>query len=540
MNIKTLALITTLILSLFASTHAFAGTGEADMINVVETYKTQAENFGSNITKIAIGLLVALFTLELCWSILSRFIKGAQITPEEILSITINRIMTTFFLYWVINGNILKSITDGFALIGAMTIGDNISGPSDLFFIGVDIANKLTTGMTDGLTNDVINTAKNDGIAAAAVSAVSSVFPALIVGLADFFIILAFALIAAQYAVIMIQMYYFLSLYPLLLSFGATRFGKDISSKQYSTAIVIGVRMLAIYFVAGIGGSLSDTLQANMANLSLHNLAPMWSAVGVAALLGFLSVKLPAMASDMVSGTASLSAGDALAAGGAGAAAGAGAGAIMGGLLSAGGAAAGAANEGMMSLREAAGFGLGGTSSNAGGLSGMTSGYNPTTGLTDLTPSWMGGGNTSPSQAASMSGGANEGPTVYNAENGTIGPASSSPSTSSAGGSISGANTDPAAQPAQTTSSVSGGANASQPAMSDSVPSGVSSLSEATSTPVEGGSIGAATSAQSNAPDQTNNRSQATDAVRQGLQEVAQVETASGASVNIQLGHEEI
>jgi len=53
----------------------------------------------------------------------------------------------------------------------------------------------------------------------------------------------------APYAVILVQMYFFLACYPLIVSFGASKHGRDMTTKTISGAIVIGVKFLAIYFI---------------------------------------------------------------------------------------------------------------------------------------------------------------------------------------------------------------------------------------------------------------------------------------------------
>lgn len=58
-----------------------------------------------------------------------------------------------------------------------------------------------------------------------------------------------FLVMTAPYAVILVQMYFFLACYPLIVSFGASKHGRDMTTKTISGAIVIGVKFLAIYFI---------------------------------------------------------------------------------------------------------------------------------------------------------------------------------------------------------------------------------------------------------------------------------------------------
>jgi type IV secretion system protein TrbL len=482
----------------------WAAAGEVDMGGIIEQYKATSAKFGSIITKVAMGILLTLFAIEVHWSIVQRWgnVDG-RVEDISILSVIgpvlIKNVMRTGFLYWVITGDILRLIVKGFSMLGEQASGQAITSPGDIFFIGVDIANGLTKGMSENLANST-------GIVDAALAAMNGVLPALIVGLACFFIILSFMVITAQYAIIQVQLYFFLAIYPLLMAFGATRFGKDFSAKQFSAAIVIGIRLVAIYFVVGVAGGIGDLLESSLAKLSLEDLSPLWAAVGVSGLLGFLALKLPAMASDVVSGSASLSAGDGMAAGSALSAAGGAVGGAAAGALISSSPASGAG--GVTPLREAAGsLSGGGISASTGDAFSSMSGNSGLSQSADLSPSFMSGlspASSAFSGASTIGGGEQSSPKVVGGDGGSG--SYSSPSPSSTGANSVDQSSNGGAGEGHAANSISGGEQSSN-----------------------GGSFaGAGATSQRDEP--------SVKSIGEAMQQLANEEQSSGGSVQVHMG----
>jgi type IV secretion system protein TrbL len=290
-------------------------------------YQTTSQQFGLTIADAAKKLAFLLFTIDLIWMVLNKLLKSAD-TPE-ILTSVVMRVMWFGFLLFLMNAQVLTDVINGFRKLGETGSGMSVFNPSDVFLQGIDMVNMMTTKFADGA--NIAGVPVPAGLAAAANPLVAFTF-----GMAIIVIVLAYLMMTAQYIAIMLQMYFYLACYPIVLAMGATKFGHDMSMKAISAAIVMGVRFLAIYFVMSIARSMSSLMGEQLADLSLANPSPMWAVLGMAGLLAFLAMKVPQMASDLLGGTASLSGGDAFAAGavavGAGAAVTGGAAALAGGV----------------------------------------------------------------------------------------------------------------------------------------------------------------------------------------------------------------
>ena len=307
---------------------AFA-TGEYDLGSIMTQYQTAATQFGQNITSIALKLTYTLFTLDICWLAASRTLKNAD--AVEIGTAVIMRLMWASLVIWLINNpSVPLAFVNSFIQIGKTGAGTTAISPSDVFWQGVDMVNLMMTKFSDNSTIAGVPVP-------AGISAMSNPFAAILIGMALIVIIVCYSLLAAQFAVAWVQLWFYLAVYPIVLAFGTLKFTRDMAMKVITTPIVYGVRFMAIYFIIAVGTTLASAFGTEIGNLSLTNLAPIWTVLAGSVLLLMLTLKVPTLASDLLGGTASLSAGDGV---GAGLVAGGAIGAVAGGAYALGTGAA--------------------------------------------------------------------------------------------------------------------------------------------------------------------------------------------------------
>jgi type IV secretion system protein TrbL len=258
---------------------------------VMKGYEALSANFGKVIAQAALYLLIILIAIDVVWTVLNLTIKGAS--PNDILVHTSVRIVWYGFLSLMIGSNYISLFIFGFKKLGETSSGLSIVTPGAVFGKGIDLITTITTNF-----------------ASAGLAALINPFIAFSLGLSIILILLAYAVMTAQYLMILVQMYFFISVVPLLISFGGLSYGRDFAMKAISGTIVIGIRLLAIYFVLAVGDGMAAILGGELATSGITNMSPIWTTVGVAALLAILAVKVPTLASDIISGSASLSGGD--------------------------------------------------------------------------------------------------------------------------------------------------------------------------------------------------------------------------------------
>ncbi len=342
---------------------AFADTGGYDVGNIMDKYQTAAQQFGTAISSAALKVCFTLFTIDLLWTVLGKLIKGGD--TVEIGVAVILRVMWMGLVLWVMqNPSVPMAFVNGFIQLGKTGANVSAISPGDVFWQGVDLVNVMINSFADNAT--VAGVPVPAGIAAMA-----NPFAAVLIGTALLVIIICYAMLAAQFAVAWIQLWFYMAVYPVMLAFGVTKWSKDLAMKVFTTPLVYGVRFLAIYFIVAVGHTLAADFGNEISQLSLTNLKPIWTVLAGSVLLFMLTMKVPTLASDLLSGSASLSAGDgaagALAAGGA---IGATAGALYAGGSTVANGLAGAIRAGQSAITQAREKGATGIVSTAAGATG--------------------------------------------------------------------------------------------------------------------------------------------------------------------------
>ncbi len=323
------------------SSAAAAPSQPADVGQFLTYYRTASTNFGEVILTAAKWLAAALATIDLIMAILPKLLRGEG--PQELLSTLVMRVMWYGFLAFLMNVGNMVSLITGFRELGEKASGISVLNPADIFWQGIDMVSLLMQKFSDS--------ANIGGMPVpAGVAAASNPLVAIMIAIVIILIVVAFLILTAQYAVILVQMYFYLACYPIIIAMGSIKYGRDMTTKAISGAIVIGVRFLAVYFVLYAAQQTTAAMEAQLQNFSIIDLTPMWAVFGMSGLLAFIALKAPQMAADLIGGTASLSGGDvvgaaAVAGGAVGAIAGGAAGAAVGtggtlsGAIKAGGAA---------------------------------------------------------------------------------------------------------------------------------------------------------------------------------------------------------
>ncbi|MFD2274698.1 type IV secretion system protein [Undibacterium arcticum] len=129
--------------------------------------------------------------------------------------------------------------------------------------------------------------------------------------------------------------------------FGGSRWTTDFATKYLQYAVGTGIKLMLLYLVVGVGQTITQQLYIDPNQLIDSCLKCM----GVALVFGYLAIQIPAMASAMMSGSPSMTAG-----------------ALAGAALTMGAAAAGAGGAAVAGGKAAQG-GAGGAMAGAAGLS---------------------------------------------------------------------------------------------------------------------------------------------------------------------------
>ncbi|KAA0178827.1 P-type conjugative transfer protein TrbL [Cupriavidus gilardii] len=324
------ALLIAVAVSLFGaivSAHAQSAPAFNVLDGVQAKFEPLKTTWGSIIKVYAERLFWALVAVDFAWTTIAYVIDKNDI--GDMLGSLVKKVMTITFFFSLLkmSDTWIPMILDSFSQIGkeAGGAGGTLTSPDGIASVGFSTA----LGMYEALSGK--------GMADKIAMALPITALALLV-------FLSFLFVAAQLLVTLIESYIAIGGGIIMLGFGGSRWTTDMASKYMQYAVATGVKLLVIYLIVGAGQALFDgkaLIDANNVFMSCMQ------AAGAGLVYAYLAVQVPAIASAMMSGSPTMTAGGMMgAAVGAGAAiAGAGAAAMAGGaglVAGASGAAAGA------------------------------------------------------------------------------------------------------------------------------------------------------------------------------------------------------
>lgn len=317
---KTCSLIMIVLLALLASS-AYADTAnpsEYDIGQIIAKYRAASIKFEESIRDAARWIFLTLVIVGgLIIPILFKLI-GENLSLMQIGAYVVVNIVSWGFQWHLINSDWLSVGIDGFKALGEQASGLDVVRPFDILWQGIDLMNQVISRFSRG----------------AWITTLFSPFVALILGISALVILAAYLILTVQFIFLLVQTYFYLAVAPLMIALTPFKPTRDIGLRAMSSVIPIGIKILAIYFVIVVAKGMAGVMGDLVAAAKPDDITPFLSVVSIAFLIGFLALKVPTLAADLLNGSASLSAGDALVPGAA-AAAGALSGAVAGGVMSA-------------------------------------------------------------------------------------------------------------------------------------------------------------------------------------------------------------
>lgn len=280
---------------LFCSVQVHADTGILD--NIALTYKTAATGWTGTLLTYANRLFMLLATIELAWSFIVWVLDKNEF--QSFISAIAKKIMWIGIFYaLLLNGPTwIPLIIDSFVDAGSAAGGSAGLSPSEVFTTGLD--NSAT--MLEGIKN---------------MSLWDDFASIVIAGLSAILIVLAFAVIAGQLLVALVESYIAISAGLLFLGFGGSRWTTDFVQKFIGYAVATGVKLFMLYLIIGIGNTQAQTWKTMLATIGTPGV-PVFNIIltvlGGSVLLMFMAIQIPAMAASMLAGSPTLTAGAAAA-----------------------------------------------------------------------------------------------------------------------------------------------------------------------------------------------------------------------------------
>lgn len=485
-----------------------------------DTYRGLQDTWFYRVKTSADRLFWLLVAVDFAWSGVTYVLEKNDIGE---IAISMVKKMLTIGFFWSLlqfSHTWIPAIIDSFRQIGQTAGGATASTPDGIIAVGFELA------------SGAFSAVKQLG----AFEAIAVVLPVTAISIIIF---LSYVFIAAQLLVTLVESYIAIGAGVILLGFGGSRWTTDFATKYLQFAVGTGMKLMMIYMIVGAGQSITDSLTVSQSDL----VGSLLRAGGVSLVYAYLAIQIPAIASAMMSGSPSMTAGamastaltmGAAVAGGAAAAGAAamGAGAVgSGGMVGAGGLAK-ALGAGMQSAADLGLTGAAGAMHAVGEVAGHGMGM-----TREGIGSAVAGGAQSFGQAVSGSTGGQIADRIQGGRGGSMsganGPSLPAPPAASgaAGGSA------PAQGTPQASSASSSGSSSSAPASSSgAAPQGAtdSPLGDASNVSFDSGNAAGNTQSQ---PTSSNSEKMPAHAKIRDLQGFVPQDAAQGAAIQINLGH---
>jgi type IV secretion system protein TrbL len=237
-------------------------------------------------------LFYVLATLDFAWGAPS-FLRESDFTGL-FLSLVKKLLVISFFYAVLINGQVwIPAIVNSFAQLGATAAGVPLAqSPSDIMMQGLQIVSNLFTEVsgTDLLTQPG--------------GAITTVLAACIV-LASYIIITLHYVVTKLEAIIVMSAGY------IFLGFGGSRWTTPYFERYISLAVSTGVRLMLIYLMLGVFGTVSNNWIATMNGYTADQpITQIFPTLMSMLLFAFASWMIPKMAGSVAAGTLGMGGGD--------------------------------------------------------------------------------------------------------------------------------------------------------------------------------------------------------------------------------------
>lgn len=269
-----------------------ASAAEAGWLDgILRNYDGLKRTWYTLIKDYARNLFWLLVLVDVGWSAVIYALEKEDV--GDIVKSLTKKIFTIGF-FWALlhfSDTWIPAIIDSFTQIGK-TVGnvpEGATSPDGIVMQGIRIAENAFAAL------------HKMGIA----ETIAAVVPVAIVALLIF---MCFLFVALTLMITLLESYLVIGAGVILLGFGGSRWTTDFATKYLQHAVGTGLKLMLIYLLIGAAGTLFVDAKIDPNQL----FRSMFVLLGSAATYAFFIVKVPAIASGMLSGSPALSTGDAM------------------------------------------------------------------------------------------------------------------------------------------------------------------------------------------------------------------------------------
>lgn len=260
------------------------------------------------IATMVFGMLVL---IEFTWFAMQMTLKKAELS-EIITSLMFKVVAIGFFFTLLLNAPTwIPLISQSFMQAGATISGTTVEqfSPSAIISRGLDAAALLVAAQQADApgTWELLTSPGQAGAA---------LLTSIIIGLAALMLVIAFAILALQFLVALLESYIVLGAGALLLGFSGSRWTMSFSEKYLGYSVSVGAKLLVVMVLVGFGTTFADGVIAHWNTLRAGTgaggikIVDYLAVLAGSVLFGAMSFMLPSLAGSLLNGAASMSLGN--------------------------------------------------------------------------------------------------------------------------------------------------------------------------------------------------------------------------------------
>lgn len=260
--------------------------------DIVRDYEAISTAWFSALGPIAHKVFWILVAIQLTWSAI-WWVLDREDGLAVVSSLLRQVVAIGFFYALLLNGGTwVPAVIQGFSQAGATAAGLADLSPTGVFDQGLALANKILNATADlGLL---------DGF-----------FASLIAGITALVVVIAFAVIAAQLLVALVESFIVVGAGVLFLGFAGSRWTKFFTERYLSYVASIGVKLFVLYLIMGVGMGIAARWMPILERGGFSPI-PFFYVMGGSLVFVFLTWHIPSVAGSMMAGAVSLSLADAV------------------------------------------------------------------------------------------------------------------------------------------------------------------------------------------------------------------------------------
>jgi type IV secretion system protein TrbL len=268
---------------------AAAQSGSGTLTDVANAFKLTSGTWISTALAYARRLFFALVKLELAWTGVTYVLQRDNLS-DFVANLVLKFMGVFFFLAVLQNAPLwIPAIVNSFAQAGASIGGQTgVLDPSATFGEGLQLAEAMVVSIN---SPDMF----------------SAIIPALLAVLCSIWVVAAYAVVAGQLMVTLIESYIVISAGLFFLGFSGSRWTLTFSERYIGYAISVGIKLFMLYLIIGLG----QTLTAQWLTLFKPGVAASpqlyIGVAGSALVFTLLGWQIPNLAASLMNGSPSMS-----------------------------------------------------------------------------------------------------------------------------------------------------------------------------------------------------------------------------------------